>query len=154
MAHPEWLWEAGLGIGDSGFGTRDSRFGTREATGSRIPDPDTIDPVAVAIDILDEDHSLRLAMRRLAIDAALRAELGAAGRRYWAEEHSMPRMVEDYRRALATAAARPAPAGALPPHLVNDGDRVLRRVLTECGLATDVWSRGPRAAASAREFLE
>jgi glycosyltransferase involved in cell wall biosynthesis len=127
---------------------------TRPDPESRIPNPDTVTPVTVAIDILDEDHSLRLAMRRLAIDAALRAELGAAGRRYWSEEHSMPRMVEDYRRALATAAARPAPAGALPAHLVNDGGRVLRRVLTECGLAPDVWSRSPRAAASARGFLE
>ena len=35
------------------------------------------------------------------------AELGAAGRRYWEAEHSMPRMVEDYRRVLATAASRP-----------------------------------------------
>ena len=33
---------------------------------ARIPIPD---PVCVAIDILDEDHSLRLAMRRLATDA-------------------------------------------------------------------------------------
>jgi hypothetical protein len=155
-----------LGMRGPGFGTRDSGLGTRPPhpdtitrgtpsdPASRIPHPDTITAVTVAIDILDEDHSLRLAMRRLAIDAALRAELGAAGRRYWAEEHSMPRMVEDYRRALATAAARPSPAGPLPPHLVDDGGRVLRRVLAECGLATDVWSRSPRAGESAREFLE
>ena len=37
-------------------------------------------PCAVAIDILDEDHSLRLAMRRLGTDPALRATLGAAAR--------------------------------------------------------------------------
>ena len=35
-------------------------------------------PVAVAIDILDEDHSLRLAMKRLAEDAELRQALGSA----------------------------------------------------------------------------
>jgi glycosyltransferase involved in cell wall biosynthesis len=98
------------------------------------PGSGTAAPVTVAIDILDEDHSLRLAMRRLASDAVLRAELGAAGRRYWDAEHSMPRMVEDYRRVLATAAARPAPRVSLPPHLVTDGDAVLRRVLEECGL--------------------
>ena len=97
----------------------------------------TIAPVTVAIDILDEDHSLRLAMRRLAADAALRAELGAAGQRYWENEHSMPRMVEDYRRVLATAAARPVPDVSLPAHLVTNGDRVLRRVLEECGLSAD-----------------
>ena len=97
------------------------------------PRPGSIAPVTVAIDILDEDHSLRLAMRRLASDAALRAELGAAGRRYWDEEHSMPRMVEDYRRILVTAAGRAAPEVKRPPHLVTNGDRVLRRVLDECG---------------------
>jgi glycosyltransferase involved in cell wall biosynthesis len=141
-----WRIRSGSGMRNAGSAHLEERAGIR--------DPATITAVTVAIDILDEDHSLRLAMRRLAIDAALRAELGAAGRRYWAEEHSMPRMVEDYRRALATAAARPSPAGPLPPHLVDDGGRVLRRVLAECGLATDVWSRSPRAGESAREFLE
>jgi glycosyltransferase involved in cell wall biosynthesis len=95
-------------------------------------------PVTVGIDILDEDHSLRLAMRRLASDAALRAEIGAAGRRYWEDEHSMPRMVEDYRRVLAIAAARPAPDVSRPSHLVTDGDGVLRHVLDELGLSLAV----------------
>ena len=97
------------------------------------------EPVTVAIDILDEAHSLRLAMRRLASDGALRAELGAAGRRYWEAGHSMPRMVEDYRRMLVTAAALPAPEVMRPAHLVTNGDRVVRRVLEHFGL-TDVWS--------------
>ncbi len=77
-------------------------------------------------------------MRRLASDAALRAELGAAGRRYWDEEHSMPRMIEDYRRILVTAAGRAAPEVTRPPHLVTNGDRVLRRVLDECGLRVEL----------------
>jgi len=95
----------------------------------------TLEAVAVAVDILDEDHSLRLAMRRLASDAALRRTLGAAARRYWEREHSIPRMVEDYRRVLARAASRPAPAVTLPEHLVTGGDRVLRQVLQEMGVA-------------------
>jgi glycosyltransferase involved in cell wall biosynthesis len=90
--------------------------------------------VTIAIDILDEDHSLRLAMRRLAVDAALRTSLGAAGREYWLREHSMDRMLEDYRRAIARAAAQPDPAILLPPHLVTDGDRLLNRLLNECGI--------------------
>jgi glycosyltransferase involved in cell wall biosynthesis len=102
---------------------------------SRTPDPD---PVTVSIDILDEDHSLRLAMRRLATDPALRASLGAAGRRYWEREHSMPRMVEDYERVLAEAAAAPAPRVALPSHLVTHGERVLDEVLGEFSLGS-VW---------------
>ena len=96
------------------------------------------DPVTVAIDILDEDHSLRLAMRRLATDAALRASLGAAGQRYWEREHSMPCMVDDYERALVDAASVPAPNVELPAHLVDDGDRVLNELLREFGVV-DLW---------------
>ena len=90
--------------------------------------------VTVAIDILDEDHSLRLAMRRLASDAALRAELAAAGRAYWQREHSLERMVDDYRRLLPLAAASPRPSPELPAHLVTDGGRVLHGLLEEFGL--------------------
>lgn len=97
-----------------------------------------IQPVTIAIDILDEDHSLRLAMRRLATDPALRASLGAAGQRYWDREHSMPRMVDDYERALVEAAALPAPNAELPAHLVNDGDRLLNELLSGFGVP-DVW---------------
>jgi glycosyltransferase involved in cell wall biosynthesis len=95
--------------------------------------------VTVAIDILDEDHSLRLAMRRLATDPALRASLGTVGRRYWDREHSMRRMVDDYERALAQAAALPAPTVTLPEHLVSSGERVLNEVLSKFGLGP-VWT--------------
>jgi glycosyltransferase involved in cell wall biosynthesis len=87
------------------------------------------EPVTIAIDILDEDHSLRLAMRRLATDAALRASLGASARTYWAQEHSMPRMLEDYRRVIADAVAAPTPKPPSPAHLVNDGDRKVKDLL-------------------------
>lgn len=97
-------------------------------------------PVTVAIDILDEDHSLRLAMRRLASDPALRASLAAAGREYWQREHSPDAMIDDYRRIIGLAAARPAPGPNLPPHLVNDGGRVLRDILTGVGIGPDIWS--------------
>ena len=99
---------------------------------------ETIDPVTIAIDILDEDHSLRLAMRRLATDPTLRASLGAAGQRYWELEHSMPRMVEDYERVIAAAAAAPTPQVELPPHLVTNGDRVLHNLLSEFSVGS-VW---------------
>jgi glycosyltransferase involved in cell wall biosynthesis len=99
---------------------------------------DTIEAVCVAIDILDENHSLRLAMRRLATDGELRTSLGAAGRRYWEREHSMPRMLEDYERILADAATRPAPRVTLPEHLVTNGDRLLKEVLGEFAVGA-VW---------------
>ena len=74
------------------------------------------EPCTVAIDILDEAHSLRLAMKRLATDEQLRASLADAGRRYWAAHHSIEGMVEDY-RALIDEVREPGrstrrPAGA------------------------------------------
>ncbi len=139
-----WRVNSLAGIREPGSGIRNTTSGLRPTgesqrisdPGSRIPDPD---PVTVAIDILDEDHSLRLAMRRVATDPALRVSLGAAAQRYWEREHSMPRMVDDYERALTEAAALPAPNVALPRHLVTDGDRLLNEVLSEFGLGP-VWN--------------
>ena len=122
VAAGDWLLAAGTDQTN-----RESRTANRE-------------PVTVAIDILDEDHSLRLAMRRLATDPSLRASLGDAGQQYWLREHSMPRMVEYYERALAEAAALPPPKVALPPHLVTDGDRLLNEVLSEFSLDAP-WSK-------------
>ena len=94
------------------------------------------EPVTVAVDIMDEDHSLRLAMRRLATDAALRGSLGRAGREYWRREHSPAMMLEDYRRVIGRAASLPAPAVTLPPHLRNRGDGTLRAILDEMGCSS------------------
>ena len=106
----------------------DPRTWTARATGS------TAAPVCIAIDILDEDHSLRLAMRRLAVDAALRERLGGAGREHWGREHSVDGMADDYERLIARAAATPDPAAALPPHLHGDGAERLRGLLAPFGL--------------------
>ncbi len=99
------------------------------------------DPVTVKIDVLDEDHSLRLAMRRLAADPALRRTLGRAAVKYWEREHSLPRMVDDYRRVLALAIATPSPAPALPPHLRATGAERLDELLGPFGFTADVWGR-------------
>jgi glycosyltransferase involved in cell wall biosynthesis len=78
------------------------------------------DAIAVAVDILDEEHSLRLAMLRLSTDAALRAVLGKNGRRHWEEAHTVDRMVGDVDRVLARAASLPPPRPALPDDLRPD----------------------------------
>jgi glycosyltransferase involved in cell wall biosynthesis len=91
-------------------------------------------PVAVAIDILDEDHSMRLAMRRLAADAALRERLGDAARRYWTREHSIDAMTDDYERLIARAVAAPMPQPTLPAHLRSDGAERLRALLAPFAL--------------------
>lgn len=95
-------------------------------------------PVAVSVDILDEAHSLRLAITRLVRDPALRATLGRDARTYWRRHHTLDRMVEDYERLLPKAARCPMPApDDLPPHLLADGTTLARRVLAECGVADD-----------------
>jgi glycosyltransferase involved in cell wall biosynthesis len=97
-------------------------------------------PVSVAIDLLDEDHSLRIAMRRLASDRPLRDALGAAARKYWTARHSPATMVEDYRRVLRLASNAPVPGPALPAHLRNDGGGLLTRLLGEVGVPVP-WSK-------------
>ena len=119
-----WAARSGSGIRDAGCDARSADSIARSDAGSRIPHP-----VTIAVDILDEDHSLRLAMRRLATDAQLRSSLGASARLYWDRQHSPPRMLEDYRRVIAEAAAAPPPKPELPAHLVNDGDQKLQELL-------------------------
>jgi glycosyltransferase involved in cell wall biosynthesis len=92
--------------------------------------PRTSDAVTVAIDILDEDHSLRLAMRRLAQDADLRARLGRAAREYWQREHSIEAMTEDYVRVLGVLGVREVRG----VHGVHDGDEKLRALLEPFGI--------------------
>jgi glycosyltransferase involved in cell wall biosynthesis len=98
------------------------------------------DAIAVAIDIVDEDHSLRLAMRRLALDAALRETLGRAARDYWQREHSIDAMADDYESAFARCAsfgeiaAVGGNASAIPRHLHGDGDERLRALLAPFGI--------------------
>jgi glycosyltransferase involved in cell wall biosynthesis len=96
--------------------------------------------VAVGIDILDEDHSLARAMRRLALDPGLRASLGRAARARWATEHTLEAMTADYEAAIAAAAQIPAPdpaARGLPPHLLADGSATARRLAAEAGVTID-----------------
>jgi glycosyltransferase involved in cell wall biosynthesis len=94
-------------------------------------------PVTVAVDILDEDHSLRLAMQRLGRDRALCASLGAAAKAYWRSQHSQAAMLEDYHRVIALARSSPGPLrtslDALP-HLTSDGRRTLDEVLAAFGV--------------------
>jgi glycosyltransferase involved in cell wall biosynthesis len=93
------------------------------------------DAVAVAIDVLDEDHSLRRAMRRLAFDADLRASLARAGRAWWEREHTIERMADDYDAAMRRAVSLPAPRPSLPAHLVPDPLEHARLLAAPFGVA-------------------
>jgi glycosyltransferase involved in cell wall biosynthesis len=92
-------------------------------------------PCAVAIDILDEDHSLRLAMRRLGTDPLARATLGRAAHAYWHRSHSIDAMLADYRQLIADAVRHPTSPPPLPPHLLDDARDTLERLMEPFGLA-------------------
>jgi glycosyltransferase involved in cell wall biosynthesis len=100
-------------------------------------------PVAIAIDLLDEDRSLETAMGRLASDRALGDRLGRAGHAYWSARHSVEGMVSDYSRVMKSAAERPAPViRDLPAHFTNDGAGRARRIARTFGVEVDVLDRG------------
>jgi glycosyltransferase involved in cell wall biosynthesis len=120
------------GAEDSGSGTEDWKLETGNWQLATGPWPHG--PVCVAIDILDEDHSLRLAMRRLVRDAELRHALGRAGRLWWEAHHTPELMLEDYHRLIPLAIEQPVRHEPLPAHLLDDGSRTLERVLAAFGL--------------------
>lgn len=119
---------------------------------SRIP----VEPACVSIDIVDEDHSLRLAMHRLAADARLRATLGESARRLWMKRFTLEGMVSGYLGAIEAASAAPPPDEAirarLPGHFFTDGTEHATRLLRESGLPesriSGLW-RAPRIQPSA-----
>lgn len=94
-------------------------------------------PIAVSLDILDEDHSLRLALDRLVTDRALRESLGRHARDWWAAGHRLEDMAHAYERMLAVAANRPAGQVTLPAHLTDDGTRHARAIAAQLGVDVD-----------------
>ena len=110
---------------------------------SLAPSPQPPAPICISLDILDEDHSLKLAMQRLAVDGKLREQLGNRARRFWEDNHTMERMVADYRRVIGIGLTYADPgkgrsaAHELPPHLQPDGAEHARRLLREMGVPAD-----------------
>ena len=101
--------------------------------------PRATDPVAVAIDLLEEEESLALAMRRLADDRRLRDDLARAGHAHWAAHHTLGAMAADYQRVMAQAAARPAPiVSDLPSHFTEDHTEWARRLARQFGIELDI----------------
>lgn len=98
-------------------------------------------PVAVTVDLRDEEHSLVVAMRRLAADAALRGALGRAGRDWWRAHASAGAAADAWRPILAEAARLDPPArpAGWPPHLDADGTGRARAMLAEFGVTVDLF---------------
>jgi glycosyltransferase involved in cell wall biosynthesis len=102
-------------------------------------------PIAIAIDLLNEDEALLMAMRRLAADRHLRDELGRAGHAYWAGNHTLDIMTDDYRRAIARASTSPAPVpGRLPEHFTDDHSAFARSLVRRFGVDMDILGPEPR----------
>jgi hypothetical protein len=95
-------------------------------------------PVAVSADPRDEEHSLMLALARLARDAGLRKALGAAAREWWAANGTIARSAETW-RALIDEAAAVDPASCVSGRRSGapDGSERARALLAECGAAVD-----------------
>jgi glycosyltransferase involved in cell wall biosynthesis len=94
-------------------------------------------PVAIGIDPLDEQHSLTIALKRLAADGDLRDSLAAEALRHWQAGHTVEHMAIDYLRVLDAAAACPAPTAQLPGHLRPDGLDGARAILSPLGFAVE-----------------
>ena len=94
------------------------------------------EPVCVHVELIDEVNTLRLALRRLTEDGALRARLGSAARRYWEAEGTLAVMAADYEGLLtaATHAADPVPPAGWPAHLRADGTSTARALTAEMGV--------------------
>ena len=100
------------------------------------------DPVAVSIDVVDEDHSLPLALDGLIGHAARCEPIERAARAWWAAHHQLPAMADAYERVMTLAASLGAPSIALPPHLTDNASehgRTLAREMGVAGRLTDVF---------------
>lgn len=102
-------------------------------TWSRRPCATPGPPITVALDVLDEAHSLDLAMSRLALDRDLRTALGTAARTYWEREHTVGAMTADYERLLRRALSASASVSRVPTALVVDPLRHLRDLTSPFG---------------------
>ena len=93
-------------------------------------------PIAVSIDPRDEEHSLMLALTRLANDAALRASLSGAARTWWEQHATVAHAVEAWKALLDDARTRPAPPrpAGWPAHLDADGSGTTTAILEQFGL--------------------
>ncbi|HEY1306093.1 MAG TPA: hypothetical protein VGF24_21215 [Vicinamibacterales bacterium] len=96
-------------------------------------------PIAVAIDPRDEEHSLALALRRLAADPSLAANLGGAAQAWWREHATLSQAVTAWQAALQEAAslAPPRHGEDWPPHLTADGTARARAILGEFAVTVD-----------------
>jgi glycosyltransferase involved in cell wall biosynthesis len=92
-------------------------------------------PIAISVDLLDEEAGLLRAMSALIEDGQLRNALARAGHAYWSREHTIGLMAEDYGRVMRDAARLAAPrVEGLPSHFTADYSWLVRRISEEAGV--------------------
>jgi glycosyltransferase involved in cell wall biosynthesis len=111
---------------------------TASAQGWAMRDGASGEPVAVSVDVMDEEAMLPLALETLAANAARRAQLGRAARAWWEAHHQLAPMADTYDRIMARAASLAWPSPKLPAHLVDDGTRGLRALADTMGMTGEV----------------
>ena len=96
-------------------------------------------PIVVSIDPRDEEHSLALALRRLATDAQLRESLGVAAHEWWRQHATLDHAVQAWRSILAEAITLTPPPrpSDWPRHLTANGTERARDLLAEFGATVD-----------------
>jgi hypothetical protein len=96
-------------------------------------------PIVVSVDPRDEEHSLSLALRRLARDAALRSALGSAAYEWWQQHATLDHAMVAWRSILeeAVSATPPARPANWPQHLSADGTERARELLGAFGVTVD-----------------
>ena len=108
---------------------------------------DPLEPVAVGIDIVDEQHSLRLAVQRLASDRALRTRMGDRAQRLWQARFQLDRMAADVDQAIGRALdvkAEDVRRDHFPIHLFANGSSRVRAVVKALGIAPErLWDLNP-----------
>jgi hypothetical protein len=98
-------------------------------------------PIGVTIDLRDEEHSLALAIRRLAADASLRLTLGETARAWSRTHEGVAAAVGAWERILDEAARLDPPIRPVnwPTHLTADGTERARAMLAEFGVSVDLF---------------
>lgn len=111
----------------------------------RPRDPGTRPPLVISLDARDEEHSLVLALKRLAGDPMLRRQLGSHARTWWLAHHTPAHAAAAWREVLHEAADLPPalhPDG-WPQFTGADGTRRLHALLGEMGLTGFDWDQLP-----------
>jgi hypothetical protein len=106
-----------------------------------------VHPIVVSVDAGDEEHSVMLAIRRLAEDRALREQLGATGRQWWREHATINHTAGAWSLVLEEARSIEPPArpSGWPPHLVADGTELARTLLAEFDQQGNFLTPDPRS---------